>query len=146
MDRYDEGKHVHSTGAEDEVRSTPASDDVRVVRVNDDFDSMRSEERIEGARDERDMDTSKMRDESRPVAVPEDTDEAPKRAGDILGLGGAPVPKTTADQTIEQDAESVAHRPARTITDEPTGGSDMPRSKGATGIDMGSGGSGTDLE
>jgi hypothetical protein len=35
------------------------------------------------------------------------------RAGDVLGLGGAPVPKEETDPTAEHDPESVARRRAR---------------------------------
>ena len=66
----------------------------------------------------------------------------------ILGLGGAPVPKEPGDPSAENDPESVARRRSRmrggedeTVqTEEP----DRQRS-GATGIDMGSGGQGTDI-
>ena len=73
-------------------------------------------------------------------------DDRPAREGDVLGLGGAAVPKTPGDPTTEYDEESVAQRRRR------ASGADEPeiietnRSSGATGIDMGAGGSGTDIE
>jgi hypothetical protein len=65
----------------------------------------------------------------------------------ILGLGGAAVPKTPGDPSTEYDAESVAQRRARmhqgeAEADEDRGDQSGP---GATGIDMGAGGDGTDL-
>ena len=75
-----------------------------------------------------------------------DADE-PRREGEVLGLGGSPVPKSPADPVTEFDEESVARRRARsTGTDEVGGATNLPRSSGATGIDMGAGGSGTDVE
>ena len=67
----------------------------------------------------------------------------------ILGLGGAPVPKTPDDPSTEFDAESVAQRRARMQQGEADANAardDGDNSgPGATGIDMGSGGNGTDL-
>jgi hypothetical protein len=74
-------------------------------------------------------------------------DEKAKRAGDVLGLGGAAVPKSPGDPTTEFDEESVAHRRRRASgADEPEATPGPERSSGATGIDMGAGGSGTDIE
>jgi hypothetical protein len=92
-------------------------------------------------------------DERKPVHT-EDEERAehvrdePMRQGDVLGLGGAAVPKAPGDPTTEYDPESVARRRERALgADEPsaerTAGSD--RGKGATGIDMGYGGTGTDV-
>ncbi|MDQ3487334.1 MAG: hypothetical protein M3468_06320 [Acidobacteriota bacterium] len=67
----------------------------------------------------------------------------------ILGLGGAAVPKTPGDPSTEFDAESVAQRRARMHQGEAD--ADAARDEGdqsgpgATGIDMGSAGDGTDL-
>jgi hypothetical protein len=84
----------------------------------------------------------------RPMPADDTTPESdtPKREGDILGLGGSVVPKSSVDPTTEYDDESVARRRARSTEDQLDRESDMPREKGATGIDMGSGGSGTDIE
>ena len=65
----------------------------------------------------------------------------------ILGLGGTTVPKTPGDPSTEYDEDSVEQRTARMREGEeetvvPDAGH---RHAGATGIDMGSGGEGTDL-
>lgn len=73
-------------------------------------------------------------------------DETPKRDGDILGLGGAAVPKEPGDPGTEYDPQSVAQRRARARAgeEEATPAEDPDRQRsGATGIDMGSGGQGT---
>jgi hypothetical protein len=67
----------------------------------------------------------------------------------ILGLGGAAVPKAPGDPTTEYDAEAVAQRRARmhqgeAEAEEAREDTDEQGS-GATGIDMGSGGHGTDV-
>ena len=82
-------------------------------------------------------------------AIQRDENAEPAREGDILGLGGASVPKTPGDPHTEYDEHSVAQRGARASAgDERLGqrDDDLQRSKGATGIDMGSGGSGTDID
>jgi hypothetical protein len=72
------------------------------------------------------------------------TDECVNREGDILGLGGSPVPKAPGDPTTEYDEESVRQRRARALgDDEVRRPSDDQH--GATGIDMGAGGHGTDI-
>lgn len=67
----------------------------------------------------------------------------------ILGLGGTPVPKTPGDPTTEYDDESVAQRRARLHQGEAEAEAardDGDQSgPGATGIDMGAGGDGTDI-
>jgi len=70
-----------------------------------------------------------------------------ERTGDVLGLGG-PIAKSPDDPSTEYDPESVARRRSRMhdgadeiVTDRTPG-----RTAGATGIDMGAGGSGTDIE
>ena len=65
----------------------------------------------------------------------------------ILGLGGAAVPKTPGDPSTEYDAESVAQRRARMHQGEAEAEADRDDQSGpgATGIDMGAGGDGTDL-
>jgi hypothetical protein len=78
----------------------------------------------------------------------EDT-ERPARSGDVLGLGGADVPKTPGDPSTEYDEESVARRRERASGVDESGVEEhtntMRRGKGATGIDMGSSGTGTDV-
>jgi hypothetical protein len=151
MDRYDEAKHVSSIDSTDDVRPLHPGDE-RAMRP-DDLPLTRPEEEEVVAAD-RDIRVSPAGglspdtdiDIAPDADMPRDPD-LPKREGDILGLGGAVVPKTADDQTTAYDAESVAQRHARRIeTDEAGRESDMPRSKGATGIDLGSGGSGTDIE
>jgi hypothetical protein len=70
----------------------------------------------------------------------------------ILGLGGTPVPKSPADPTTEYDPESVAQRRARMHEGEREADADADAREnlksdhtGATGIDMGAGGQGTDV-
>ena len=70
-------------------------------------------------------------------------DDEPVRQGDILGLGGAAVPKSPADKTSERSDE---HGAGYDEEDERNRDSAYRRSPGATGIDMGAGGSGTDVE
>jgi hypothetical protein len=84
-------------------------------------------------------------DESRHV---NDTDESTSRSqsGDILGLGGSAVPKMPGDPSAASDPESVRRRRERAMEDEGTVSRDSDQQhSGATGIDMGSGGQGTDL-
>jgi len=124
MDRYDEAKEVSPLRPEENIRSI-----------------------------DRDVDVSREADVSRPDDVPDATDvpaddasgDIPPRQGDILGLGNIVPPKSPVDPGTELDDESVARRRVRN-EDELEGGSALRRTKGATGIDMGSGGTGTDLE
>ena len=76
----------------------------------------------------------------------ERAEDAPVRQGDVLGLGGSAVPKAPGDPSAEFDEESRARRHTRAMEDEIETGSDRTRTPGATGIDMGAGGSGTDIE
>ena len=66
----------------------------------------------------------------------------------ILGLGNSPVPKEPGDPTTEHDPESVAQRRARMREGEAADqASDAnEHGHGATGIDMGAGGEGTDIK
>ena len=75
------------------------------------------------------------------------TDE-PVREGDVLGLGGARVPKTPGDPHTEYDEASIRqrHRRATAETDSALHDDNLDHGAGATGIDMGGGGSGTDVE
>lgn len=78
-----------------------------------------------------------------------DTDETTPQ-GSVLGLSGAPVPKMPGDPTASNDPEAVARRRERALgedDDEPARRDDPYKpGRGATGIDMGAGGSGTDIE
>ena len=76
-----------------------------------------------------------------------DADEVGARTGDVLGLGGSSVPKTPDDPTASDDPESVRKRRMRAKETEAEGVRDddpYKQGKGATGIDMGAGGRGTD--
>ena len=73
---------------------------------------------------------------------------ADERTGDILGLGGGPIVKGPDDPSTQYDPESVARRRSRMhdASDELATDRTPDRTAGATGIDMGSGGTGTDIE
>ena len=75
-------------------------------------------------------------------------DEA-TRDGDVLGLGGSVVPKMPGDPSASNDPESVRRRRERARSEDEHSGArpDDPykQSSGATGIDMGAGGRGTDV-
>lgn len=80
-----------------------------------------------------------------------------ERVGDVLGLGDTSSPSANTSATIMGSGDSPIgsrsdemHRRHRRmsegadeVTPEPT---TLPRGSGATGIDMGAGGEGTDLE
>lgn len=72
------------------------------------------------------------------------TEDETVREGDVLGLGGSAVPKSPADPTTEYDPASVEQRRNRargeTVVRRPS-----DDQHGATGIDMGAGGHGTDV-
>jgi hypothetical protein len=76
-----------------------------------------------------------------------DEDE-PRREGDILGLGGATPPRSSTDPATSFEHDVT--RNSESIRDEDEdmreGDTAFKRSPGATGIDMGAGGSGTDVE
>ena len=67
------------------------------------------------------------------------------REGDVLGLSGIEVPKEPGDPSTEQDAQSIAQRRARALSEEQSATTPVDPSNqgGATGIDMGAGGQGT---
>jgi hypothetical protein len=75
-----------------------------------------------------------------------------KRAGDVLGLGNAGSSITNREDTFVNSSESETDEARRRRrmsegADELTPVAGPPqRSSGATGIDMGSGGEGTDIE
>jgi len=86
-------------------------------------------------------------DEARDRRTDDVENDDTMRSGDVLGLGGAAVPKMPGDPTASHDPESVAQRRERALgEDEVTRTEDPDRQRsGATGIDMGSGGQGTHL-
>jgi hypothetical protein len=87
-------------------------------------------------------------DERRDSRIEEDVTES--RQGDILGLGGSTIPKTPGDPSASDDPESVRRRRERAMSpdSDPHVEREDPykQGKGATGIDMGAGGRGTDIE
>jgi hypothetical protein len=70
------------------------------------------------------------------------------RVGDVLGLGNTPVAPDPGSDTIARESdEARRHHRMNEGADELTPTATSPhRSSGATGIDMGSGGEGTDIE
>jgi hypothetical protein len=76
------------------------------------------------------------------------SDDKNQRAGDILGLGDVVAGDTTAPHA-SLDPEEVRKRRERMhegADDMTSTTRDLPRGGGATGIDMGAGGEGTDIE
>ena len=68
--------------------------------------------------------------------------------GDVLGLGGTAVPKTPGDPSASNDPAAVRRRRERAMSSDADAGSRQDGDQqlsGATGIDMGSGGQGTDV-
>ena len=78
------------------------------------------------------------------------SDEArDKRAGDVLGLGGVTGRDRTVNSLGTEDEERRRRRMREGADDMVTGTTATdatPRTPGATGVDMGSGGEGTDVE
>ena len=70
------------------------------------------------------------------------------RVGDVLGLGHTPSAPIVGSGSLRHESdEARRHQRMNEGADEVTPGATAPaRSSGATGIDMGSGGEGTDLE
>ena len=83
-------------------------------------------------------------DEARNVS---DTDDSTSGQSEgILGLGGSAVPKMPGDPSASSDPESIRRRRERAMEDEDTLSRDSGgQHSGATGIDMGYGGQGTDI-
>lgn len=77
-----------------------------------------------------------------------DSEAASSSSGDVLGLGGSTVPKMPGDPSASNDPESVRRRRERAMSsDNDTGAAaESDDSHGATGIDMGAGGHGTDVK
>lgn len=73
--------------------------------------------------------------------VAEHTDDK-NRGTDILGLGGV-TPDRPARERLDNEREGVG---TAGEVERISGTSTAQRSKGATGIDMGAGGEGTDIE
>ncbi|HMC75946.1 MAG TPA: hypothetical protein VKH34_02395 [Vicinamibacterales bacterium] len=75
-----------------------------------------------------------------------------KRGGDVLGLGGADATITNSEtMSPEIDSGTDEARRRRRMSEgadevTPGGGSALQQTSGATGIDMGAGGQGTDVE
>jgi len=83
-----------------------------------------------------------------PQTIRRDDERDDMREGDVLGLSGTEVPKAPGDPSTEYDEHSVAQRRERAAHAGDSGVADrteQERSKGATGIDMGAGGTGTDI-
>ena len=141
MDRYDESKHVDAMRPDEEVRVVE-----REIVVSREDVPERDALGMRDADIRRERDMPRETDMSRDDDMPSDSD-LPKRQGDILGLGGSEVPKSPDDPSATTEVDTTAHNRMRSLDlDEPAGTRDLSRSPGATGIDMGSGGSGTDLE
>ncbi len=85
-------------------------------------------------------------DEKRDRTDPDEVD----RTGDVLGLGGSTVPKAPGDPSASTDPEAARRRRARGMNTEEDPHVDRADpyqpGKGATGIDMGAAGSGTDIK
>ena len=77
----------------------------------------------------------------------ETTPEGTAGAGTgILGLGGTVVPKSPLDPSASDDVDSAHRRRERMLDSERTAAEvAADRHSGAAGIDMGSGGEGTDV-
>jgi hypothetical protein len=77
---------------------------------------------------------------------------ADRRSGDVLGLGGAGSSGSNDDASILDTSAAATDQAKRRRrmsdgADELTPGTgDLQQSSGATGIDMGAGGEGTDIE
>jgi hypothetical protein len=75
------------------------------------------------------------------IRTQREEDNRPAREGDVLGLSDAPpdveIPRATADRGGNPQGIEVRQRA--------TGIGDVRQTSGATGVDMGGGGEGTDL-
>jgi hypothetical protein len=107
------------------------------------YQEYQEKEREERERLEREEELAGTRKAAEAAA---EADEAvnvpPAHQGDILGLSDAP-----PDVEIPQASRDHGGHPAGIEVRQPTTGTaELKRSKGATGIDMGAAGSGTDLD
>ena len=87
-------------------------------------------------------------DERKNLGDSDEMDSSP-REGDVLGLGGSAVPKMPGDPSVSSDPASVRKRRERARETEAEGRRDddpYRQTDGAAGVDMGSGGRGTDIE
>ena len=70
------------------------------------------------------------------------SDDRPLREGDVLGVSDAPpdveIPRATTDRG--------GHPAGIEVRERTSGNSELRQTPGATGIDMGAGGTGTDIE
>jgi hypothetical protein len=86
------------------------------------------------------------RDRARVRDNEETTREGTAGGTGILGLGGAPVPKSPLDPSASDDIDSSHRRRERMLDDERIAAEGVAdRHAGAAGIDMGAGGEGTDV-
>jgi hypothetical protein len=76
-------------------------------------------------------------------------DDEPARDGDVLGLSGAPVPKSPGDPTADDSPEAVARQRARRREGEAADRADADKESadnfGSASIDMGAGGKGNTI-
>jgi hypothetical protein len=74
------------------------------------------------------------------------SDSSEMGIGDVLGLGGSTVPKGPEDPSASDDPESVRRRRERAMETDDAGRTESDQQhSGATGIDMGAAGQGTDV-
>jgi hypothetical protein len=90
-------------------------------------------------------------DDDIPADRPADRrDDEPARHGDVLGLGGAAVPKAPGDPTADDSPDAAARQRARRREDEAAERADREKDSedtfGATSIDMGAGGKGNTIK
>jgi hypothetical protein len=91
------------------------------------------------------MDRSDELKDHRVLNSTRDDEDSVVRDEGILGITGSPVPKSPGDPVASNDPESVRHRHARAMHGAEDVHTATEQHSGATGIDMGAGGQGTDL-
>ena len=128
----------------DRVRDRDLAADSDIVRERDtvgDSDILRDRDLVTD--EEVTRDRTRIRDNEE--AAREGAAGSQEGSG-ILGLGGAPVPKSPLDPRASDDLDAVHRRRERMLEGEQTERQrPTERHSGATGIDMGSGGEGTDI-
>lgn len=108
------------------------------ARTTEEARRYQEKEREEQQRLEREEEQARIRADEEEAAKAEE----PARKGDILGLSDV-----SPDVEIPQASRDHGGHPAGIEVRTPTTGTaELKRSKGATGIDMGGAGSGTDLD